>query len=167
MALPPRYLECGCAACASRSRRRAASASDTAGTEEIGCDVHRTNAVGVPHKLDVAVPLGAIPEFVTRVRAAVAAAVPQARLAIWGHVGDGNLHVNILGLGAGDEPIDHEVLCLAVALGGTIAAEHGVGIAKTADLPLARGAGDLAAMHAIKAALDPRGILNPGVVVPR
>jgi FAD/FMN-containing dehydrogenase len=125
------------------------------------------NAVGVPHKLDVAVPLGAIPEFVTRVRAAVAAAVPQARLAIWGHVGDGNLHVNILGLGAGDEPIDHEVLCLAVALGGTIAAEHGVGIAKTADLPLARGAGDLAAMHAIKAALDPRGILNPGVVVRR
>jgi FAD/FMN-containing dehydrogenase len=54
-----------------------------------------------------------------------------------------------------------------VELGGTIAAEHGVGIQKTADLPLARSAADLAAMRAIKAALDPRGILNPGVVVMR
>ncbi len=125
------------------------------------------NAVGVPHKLDVAVPLGAIPEFVTRVQSAVSAAAPQAQLVIWGHVGDGNLHVNLLGLGPGDEPIDHEVLRLAVELGGTIAAEHGVGIAKTADLPMVRGAGDLAAMRAIKTALDPRGILNPGVVLPR
>jgi FAD/FMN-containing dehydrogenase len=125
------------------------------------------NAIGVPHKLDVAVPLEAIPGFVDRVRAAVAATAPHARLAIWGHVGDGNLHVNLLGLGTDDEPVDHEVLRLAVRLGGTIAAEHGLGIAKTDQLHLARSAGDLAAMRAIKTALDPRGILNPGVVVRR
>jgi FAD/FMN-containing dehydrogenase len=125
------------------------------------------NAAGVPHKLDVAVPLPAIPEFLARVRAEVAAAAPEARLVIWGHVGDGNLHVNILGLAPDDAPIDHDVLRLAVEMGGTIAAEHGVGIAKTPDLPLARSAAELAAMRAIKAALDPRGILNPGVVVGR
>jgi FAD/FMN-containing dehydrogenase len=56
-------------------------------------------AAGVPHKLDVAVPLAAIPEFVVRVREHVARAEPGARLVIWGHVGDGNLHVNLLGLG--------------------------------------------------------------------
>lgn len=123
-------------------------------------------AAGVSHKLDVAVPLAAIPEFVARVRARVAAATP-ARLVLFGHVGDGNLHVNLLGLAAGDDPIDHDVLRLAAEAGGTIAAEHGVGIAKTADLPLVRSAAELGAMRALKAALDPRGILNPGVVVAR
>jgi FAD/FMN-containing dehydrogenase len=52
-------------------------------------------------------------------------------------------------------------------MGGTIAAEHGVGIAKTADLPLVRSGAELGVMRAIKTALDPRGILNPGVVVRR
>ena len=92
---------------------------------------------------------------------------PAARVVIWGHVGDGNLHVNLLGLAPDDQPIDHEILRLAADVGGTIAAEHGVGVAKTADLPLVRGAAELEAMRAVKAALDPRGILNPGVVVAR
>jgi FAD/FMN-containing dehydrogenase len=151
--------------------RESVAADDAAGVRRLwryrDAAGEAINAAGVPHKLDVAVPLAAVPEFVARVRAAVAAAAPEARVAIWGHVGDGNLHVNILGLAPGDAPIDHDVLRLAVELGGTIAAEHGVGTQKTADLPLARSAGDLAAMRAIKAALDPRGILNPGVVVMR
>jgi FAD/FMN-containing dehydrogenase len=124
-------------------------------------------AAGVPHKLDVAVPLVAVPGFVARTRECVARIAPRAQLVIWGHVGDGNLHVNLLGLTLDAQPVDHEILRLAVEMGGTIAAEHGVGVAKAADLPLARGAAELEAMRAIKAALDPRGILNPGVVLAR
>ena len=125
------------------------------------------NAVGVPHKLDVAVPLAAMPAFVADVRAHVARLAPDAALAIFGHVGDGNLHVNVLGLGATEDAVDQEVLRLAVAAGGTIAAEHGVGAAKAARLDMVRGPGDLAAMRAVKHALDPTDILNPGVVLAR
>jgi FAD/FMN-containing dehydrogenase len=123
------------------------------------------NAVGVPHKLDVAVPLAALPGFVADVRARVAALAPHAQVAIFGHVGDGNLHVNVLGLDADDRAIDRAVLELAAAAHGTIAAEHGVGRAKVSDLGLVRGAGELAAMRAVKQALDPGGTLNPGVVL--
>jgi FAD/FMN-containing dehydrogenase len=124
-------------------------------------------AVGVPHKLDVAVPLAEVSRFVADVRARVADLAPQAQVAIFGHVGDGNLHVNVLGLGPSDDEVDRAVLELAVAAHGTIAAEHGVGRAKAGQLGLVRSPADLAAMRAIKRALDPHGILNPGVVLER
>jgi len=122
-------------------------------------------AQGVPHKLDVAVPLAVLPGFVADVRARIAALAPGARAAIFGHVGDGNLHVNVLGLGAAETAVDDAVLALAAAARGSIAAEHGVGCAKVAHLGLVRTAGEIAAMRAVKHALDPRGILNPGVIV--
>jgi len=125
------------------------------------------NAAGVPHKMDVAVPLAALPRFVADVRGRVAELAPHARLAIFGHVGDGNVHVNVLGLVAAEDAVDQAVLGLAAAAHGTIAAEHGVGSAKAARLGMVRGAGDMAAMRAIKDALDPAGILNPGVVLER
>jgi len=121
-------------------------------------------ASGIPHKLDVAVPLASLPAFVERVRERVAALAPGSRVAVFGHAGDGNLHVNVLGLEPSDERVDHEVLRLAADVGGTIAAEHGVGVAKAADLALVRSPGELAAMRAVKNALDPRGVLNPGVI---
>ena len=123
------------------------------------------NAAGVPHKLDVAVPLAALPRFVADVRARVAELAPAAPVAIFGHVGDGNLHVNVLGLDRYDVSVDQAVLELAVAAHGTIAAEHGVGTAKAGQLGMVRAPGDLAAMRAVKRALDPGGILNPGVVL--
>ncbi len=151
--------------------RDSAVADDEAGVRRLWryreAAAEAVNAAGVPHKLDVAVPLAAIPEFVARVRTRLADAAPQARGVIYGHLGDGNLHVNLLGLAPDDAPVDHDVLRLAAELGGTIAAEHGVGVAKTADLPLVRSGAELAVMRAIKTALDPRGILNPGVVVAR
>lgn len=125
------------------------------------------NAAGIPHKLDVAVPLAAIPTFVANVRSRVAALASAALVAIFGHFGDGNLHVNVLGLDVADETVDREILRLAAAAGGTIAAEHGVGVAKAGLLELVRSAGDLAAMRAAKHALDPRGIMNPGVIFAR
>ena len=123
------------------------------------------NAEGVPHKLDVAVPLRAIPRFVDAVAARVAELAPAARLAVFGHVGDGNLHVNLLGLPADDETVDEAVLRLAAAEGGSIAAEHGVGRAKARWLELVRGEAERSALRAVKHALDPRAILNPGVLL--
>jgi FAD/FMN-containing dehydrogenase len=123
---------------------------------------------GVPHKLDVAVPVARVAELAALAPGRVAAATPGARTIVFGHVLDGNLHVNVLGPGLRDEAADDAVLRLALELGGTVSAEHGVGIAKTRWLPLDRSREELDAMRAIKDALDPDGILNPGVLlIPR
>jgi FAD/FMN-containing dehydrogenase len=119
---------------------------------------------GVPHKLDVAVPLAALPEFDRQVRELVAG-IPGAALYIYGHLGDGNVHVNLLGPDPEEESADEAVLRLAAALGGTISAEHGIGIAKPAFLSLCRSEPEITAMRAIKSELDPRGILAPGRVL--
>jgi FAD/FMN-containing dehydrogenase len=122
---------------------------------------------GIPHKLDVTLPLGRLPEFEHRVRAVISGAEPAARPVLFGHAGDGNLHVNILGLAPDDDRPDDAVLRLVAELGGSISAEHGIGIAKMPWLHLTRSTADREAMRAIKSALDPAGILNPGVVIPR
>jgi FAD/FMN-containing dehydrogenase len=122
-------------------------------------------AAGTPHKLDVGVPLAALPGFLDALPATVAAAAPGARVIAFGHLGDGNLHVNLLGPEPGDGRADDAVLELVLAHGGTISAEHGVGVAKAHWLEAARGAAEVAAMRAVKAALDPSGLLNPGVLL--
>jgi FAD/FMN-containing dehydrogenase len=124
------------------------------------------SAVGIPHKLDVGVPLARLAEFAERVPEEVERASAGARAIIFGHLGDGNVHVNVLGPEPDDHAVDEAVLRLAAACGGTISAEHGVGVAKARWLGLARSPGELRAMRAIKAALDPDGLLNPGVVLP-
>ena len=124
------------------------------------------NAEGIPHKLDVTLPAAQLAEFEQRVRAEIVAAVPSARPILFGHVGDGNLHVNILGLEPDDERADDVVLRLVASMGGSISAEHGIGTAKIPWLHLTRSAADLAAMRAIKRALDPANLLNPGVIFP-
>ncbi len=124
------------------------------------------SAEGIPHKLDVTLPLSNLPEFERRVRDAIASVAPKAQPVLFGHAGDGNLHVNILGLEPDDERADDAVLRLVAELGGSISAEHGIGIAKRPWLELTRSAADIAAMRAIKRALDPAGILNPGVIFP-
>ncbi len=124
------------------------------------------SAEGIPHKLDVTLPLGNLAEFERRVRAAIQAVAPGARPVLFGHAGDGNLHVNILGLEPDDERADDAVLRLVAELGGSISAEHGIGVAKLPWLELTRSAADIAAMRAIKRALDPAGMLNPGAVLP-
>jgi FAD/FMN-containing dehydrogenase len=123
------------------------------------------SAAGVPHKLDVAVPLSRIGEFRARLDEVVgAAAGPGARLIVFGHLGVGNLHINVLGPEPGDERVDEAVLRLAAGCGGTISAEHGIGRAKARWLHLSRSAAEVAAMQAVKGALDPDGTLNPGVI---
>ena len=119
-------------------------------------------------KFDVTVPGPALARFVAEVPAAVAAVEPDARVWVFGHLGDGNLHVNVTGAPApsgGADPIAEAVLGRVVADGGSVSAEHGIGTAKRAWLVRDRTAGDVAAMRAIKAALDPDGIMNPGVLL--
>lgn len=124
------------------------------------------NAAGIPHKLDVTLPFDRLVEFEPAVRARVAAVTPGARVILFGHVGDGNLHVNVLGPPPDDPTVDDAVLDLVTELGGSISAEHGIGVAKRDALARTSPAGELEAMHALKRALDPRGILNPGVLFP-
>lgn len=121
--------------------------------------------VGIPHKLDVAVPLAALPEFCEAVRREVADRLPDASTYLYGHIGDGNVHVNVLGPDPDDDTADELVLRLACERGGTISAEHGIGIAKTRYLDLCRSPEDIAAMIAIKAALDPANVLGRGRIL--
>jgi FAD/FMN-containing dehydrogenase len=121
------------------------------------------NAAGVPVKLDVAVPhrfldraLGELPDVVRR-------SSPSARTIVFGHLNEGNLHVNVLD--ADDaHAVSDAVLRYVTSIGGSISAEHGVGRAKTEWLALSRSPAELAAMRAIKTAFDPDGRLNPGVI---
>jgi FAD/FMN-containing dehydrogenase len=117
--------------------------------------------LGVARKLDVSLPLRTLPTFVEELEGAVA----PYDVHVFGHLAMGNLHVNVLGLDDADESVDERVLTLVAAHGGSIAAEHGIGVAKREWLHLTRGPADLAAMRAVKAALDPRGLLNPGVLL--
>ena len=121
---------------------------------------------------DVSVPLSEIPALIERGTAAVEALGPL-RINAFGHVGDGNLHFNafpregvtrdeVLAL---RDPVIRTVHDLVDSLGGSISAEHGIGRLKAAELARYGDPAKLAAMRAIKAALDPHGIMNPGAVL--
>jgi len=131
-------------------------------------------AEGASIKHDVSVPVTALPRFMTEATAAVLAIVPAGRMVTYGHVGDGNLHFNVsVPLGEdGREflaraPAVHDAVHEIVRrFRGSISAEHGIGRLKRAALARHKGAVDLEVMRAIKHALDPNGILNPGKVLP-
>ena len=141
--------------------REAAVATDRPGADALWARRDRVTeaiaTVGVPHKLDVSVPLAAIGAFTE----ALPAAVGEADLFVFGHLGDANLHVNVVGPPPDDDRVDDAVLRLVVAHGGSISAEHGIGRAKRPWLSLARSPAELAAFAAIKRALDPTATLNP------
>ncbi|HEX9065137.1 MAG TPA: FAD-binding oxidoreductase, partial [Streptosporangiaceae bacterium] len=126
----------------------------------------------VPHKMDVALPSAALAGFVAELPAVVRASASDSvtggepRLIVFGHLGVGNLHVNVVGPDPADTAVDEAVARLTASHGGSVAAEHGVGRAKTGWLTWARPPAELTAMRAIKAALDPAGLLNPGVLLP-
>ena len=125
------------------------------------------NAAGAhpPHKLDVTVPLQRLADFERAVLTRVGELDPHTAVYLFGHLGDGNVHVNLVGPAPDDDALDDAVLQLVVDHAGSISAEHGIGRAKRRWLPSVRDAVDIDAMRAIKLALDPGGILNPGVLL--
>ncbi|HYW04615.1 MAG TPA: FAD-binding oxidoreductase [Gammaproteobacteria bacterium] len=114
---------------------------------------------------DVSLPIRDMPAYLDGVRAALDAACPQNRCFVFGHLGDGNLHLSIApgerdaGL---QERVERIVYGQLEGLGGSISAEHGIGLAKKPHLPLARSEVEIGLMRALKTVLDPNGILNPG-----
>ena len=118
---------------------------------------------------DVGVPRARVPELLAAIERIAAA--HKVRCATFGHAGDGNLHPNLIF--DRDDPdaarltheVRDEIFRAALDLGGTVTAEHGIGAARREWLPVQKGEGAVAAMRAIKAALDPLGILNPGRVL--
>ncbi|MCX7646134.1 MAG: FAD-binding oxidoreductase [Rhodobacteraceae bacterium] len=128
--------------------------------------------IGAVSSHDISVPLGAIPEFIERAPAAIAP-FGDFRINCFGHVGDGNLHWNVFpapGRSRADHEAERDAIKRAVhdlvhALGGSVSAEHGIGRLKVADLERYGEPAKLAAMRAIKRALDPLGIMNPGAVL--
>lgn len=123
---------------------------------------------------DIAVAVAAMPAFTLAATARVEADFPGARVIAFGHLGDGNLHFNVRPPAGVDQAewlaprradITALVHDLVTAAGGSISAEHGIGALKRADLARLGNPAKLAAMRAIKAALDPLGIMNPGKVI--
>jgi glycolate oxidase len=118
---------------------------------------------------DVGVPRARVPQLLAAIERIAAA--HKVRCATFGHAGDGNLHPNLIF--DRDDPdaarlthlVRDEIFRAALDLGGTVTAEHGIGAARREWLPIQRGEGAVAAMRAIKNALDPLGILNPGRVL--
>lgn len=127
---------------------------------------------GLTHKFDVTVPPGAIPAFLGEMEA-VAGKIGGVDPILFGHLGDGNVHVNMAqGAGVADGDflaregaLADEIYGIVRARGGSISAEHGIGVMKRAYLPLSRTAEEITLMRGLKAALDPSGILNPGVIL--
>lgn len=124
-------------------------------------------------KHDISVPVAAMPAFLIEGGAAVEARYPGTRINGFGHLGDGNIHFNVRApAGTGVEWIEGEgaevtrfVHDLVTAAGGSISAEHGIGQMKRDELARLGGVARLGALRAIKRALDPRGIMNPGKLV--
>jgi FAD/FMN-containing dehydrogenase len=120
----------------------------------------------VIHKLDVSVPLGKLAECASELRAVVSDFHDVTEFGVFGHVADGNIHVEIAGPAAEDESVDRAVLECISRYGGSISAEHGIGRAKARHLELSRSREEINAMRAVKSAWDPHALMNPGVLFP-
>ena len=132
------------------------------------------SAEGLNIKHDISLPISAIPAFVASTDAALQQAFPGVRLVNFGHLGDGNLHYNVQAPATGDaaaflrdcEPAVNALVFDAVAAhGGSISAEHGIGALKREALAQRKSPVAMQMMRAIKQALDPQGLMNPGRVL--
>jgi FAD/FMN-containing dehydrogenase len=125
-----------------------------------------------PYKNDISLRIGALPAFLGEIQALLGREYPHFEVVWFGHIGDGNLHINVLkpeGLADADfiAQCEHVTKLLAGALqrhGGSISAEHGIGLVKKPYLESTRSAAEIALMRGVKQVFDPRGILNPGKV---
>jgi len=131
-------------------------------------DVMQTARHGMPFVFDVSLPIAAMEAYVAEVRAALATRWPQHHCWVFGHLGDGNLHLAIRPAEArGDTHAEVEAMVYTplANIGGSISAEHGVGLEKKPYLHLSRNATEVALMRALKRSFDPNNILNPGKII--
>lgn len=123
-----------------------------------------------PYKNDISVQVSRVPDFVAQLDAVLAREYPQFEVVWFGHIGDGNLHINVLkppALAIDDfriacERVNHHVFELVRAFDGSISAEHGVGLLKRDYLAVSRSEAEIRLMKAMKSLFDPDGIMNPG-----
>ncbi len=128
---------------------------------------------GASLKHDISVPVSSVPKLIEEGSALVRRLVPEGEVVGYGHLGDGNLHFNVSQRPGADKtaflqrggPLEHAVFDLVGRLGGSISAEHGIGRLKAAEFAGRADPVELAVMHDLKRALDPKGILNPGKIL--
>jgi D-lactate dehydrogenase (cytochrome) len=124
-------------------------------------------------KHDISVPVAAVPDFIAEADAAVVKLIPGSRPVSFGHLGDGNIHYNVsqpVGGNASDfldrwHEVNKVVFDIVIRMGGSISAEHGIGVLKRDELPDVKDKTAIELMRAFKAMLDPHGIMNPGKVL--
>ncbi|WP_407665687.1 FAD-binding oxidoreductase [Mycolicibacillus parakoreensis] len=122
---------------------------------------------GPPLKFDVSLPLEEIAGFTARAGALLAEHAPDAIPVLFGHLGEGNLHLNVLRCAlteSREHRLDAAMMDLITGCGGNVSSEHGVGVRKREYLGMSRGTADIAAMRTLKAAFDPTGYLNSAVL---
>ncbi|WP_266169885.1 FAD-binding oxidoreductase [Dyella subtropica] len=125
-----------------------------------------------PYKNDISLRISVLPAFLQEIQALLAQEYPQAEVVWFGHIGDGNLHINVLkpeGLSDADfiAQCEHVTKLLAATLqrhGGSISAEHGIGLVKKPYLGSTRSEAEIALMRGVKGVFDPKGLMNPGKV---
>lgn len=130
------------------------------------------SARSIPHKNDLSLPLRALEPFCVELESWISTAYPGWEIYNFGHIGDGNLHLNILKPQALDlkeflaktTEVDKRVFELVKKHHGSVSAEHGIGLLKKKALPYSRSAVELALFHSIKSVLDPKGTLNRGKI---
>ena len=135
-------------------------------------DISETISRFTPYKNDISVKVSLVPEFLEQVDRLVSARYPDFEIIWFGHIGDGNVHLNILkpaGLNLQEFQsrcalVSEEVFQLVNNFGGSIAAEHGVGLLKKPFLSASRDPAEIACMRAVKKVFDPNGVLNPGKI---
>jgi FAD/FMN-containing dehydrogenase len=130
------------------------------------------SATGFPYKNDIALPVAELEAFCAALDALVASDYPTFEVCLFGHIGDGNLHVNVMKPDELDIPsflartheVDRDLFSLVRQHRGSISAEHGIGLYKKPYLEFSRSPEEMAVLRAVKRALDPVGILNPGKI---
>ncbi len=131
------------------------------------------SATGMPHKNDVSLPIASLEGFCGELDAVFASRYPDWEICLFGHIGDGNLHINVMKPDALDKAefltktkaADHDIFTLVKKYAGSISAEHGIGLLKKDYLAYSRAPGEIALLRSIKRVLDPMNLLNPGKIV--
>ncbi|WP_394847992.1 FAD-binding oxidoreductase [Pendulispora brunnea] len=131
------------------------------------------SATGLPHKNDVSLPIASLESFCAEFERVFTARYPGLEICLFGHIGDGNLHINVMKPDAVSKEEflrdakarDLDLFAVVRAHAGSISAEHGIGLLKKDYLHFTRSAEEMALLRGIKAVFDPKGILNPGKII--